>query len=142
MRDIVNVQLNNGWQEQTTLYDRHFEPDQQLSVPGRLHLLDILEIVPAGRRTVFVQSSYNAEIDSTRLTNVQLAVAELTGPDSVPVVLRPGREYSRPASEVKVINDLYISSTPTPRLASAAGGGGAGGGGAAGAISGAAPTGP
>lgn len=135
IRDIVNTQVTNGWEQETTLYDRHFENDQQLNVPGQLHLLDILQVAPVSRRTVFVQSSYNPDIDNTRMSNVQQAIAEITGgTEPIPVVLRNGRDYSRPASEVKIINDLYNSSVPTPRL-------GAGGGGGSGGLGGAsAPT--
>ena len=133
MRDILGTQTSLGWQQETTLYDRHFEEDLQLNVPGRLHLVDILEVAPSARRTVYVQSSYNSETDNARVTNVQQTIAELTGgTELVPVVLRRGRDYSRPASEVKIINDLYNASVPTPRL-----GGGGGGGGST-----AAPVGP
>ena len=135
MRDILGVQTNLGWQQETTLYDRHFEAEQQLNVPGRLHLTDILQVAPSARRTVYIQSSYNSEIDNARVANVQQSIAELTGgTELLPVVLRKGRDYSRPASEVKIINDLYNASVPTPRL----GGGGGGGGGSATA----APAGP
>ncbi len=131
MRNIVGVQTSLGWQQETTLYDRHFEGGQQLNVPGRLHLTDILEVAPSARRTVYVQSSYDSETDNARVANVQQVIAELTGgTELLPVVLRKGRDYSRPASEVKIINDLYNGSVPTPRL-------GSGGGSAT-----AAPTGP
>ncbi|MCP4785620.1 MAG: hypothetical protein GY903_18850 [Fuerstiella sp.] len=119
MRNIADTQTSLGWQQETTLYDRHFEGGRQLNVPGRLHLTDILEVAPSSRRTVYVQSSYDAEKDNARVANVQQVIAELTGgTELLPVVLRKGRDYSRPASEVKVINDLYTESIPTPRLGS------------------------
>lgn len=142
IRDIVEIQRTNGWQQETTLYHRHFGDDQMLTVPGRLHLVDILEVTPVRYRTVYIQSSHNAEIDNVRMANVQQSLLDLTGgTDSMPVVIRSGRDYSRPASEVKIINDLYDGSVLTPRLGGAAGG--ASGGSAGGASSAAAvPTGP
>ncbi len=142
MADIINTQENNGWQEETTMYHRHFQEDQMLNVPGNLHLIDILETTPSRYRTVYVQASYNAEIDNARQANVQQALNELTnGEENIQVVVRRCRGYDRPAGEVKMINDLYNSSIPSPRLAGAAagGGGGGGGGGAAGALSGIGP---
>ena len=116
------------------MYDRHFDLDQQLNVPGKLHLLDILEVTPLHRRTIYIQSSYNPDVDNTRLANVQQTVMEITsGSCEVPVVLRGGRDYSRTASEVKIINDLYNSSVPSPRLTGGTGGG---------ITTGGAPTGP
>lgn len=133
VRDIIHTQVRNGWVEETTLYHRHFEGDQSLTVPGELHLLDILEVTPLQHRTVYVQATRNHDLDNARLANVRQMIVELTGgEESVPVELRRGREYSRPASEVKIINDLYSGSVPTPRLGGTAGGGGGGGGAGAG----------
>ena len=127
VRDIVAAQDQNGWQQQSTLYDRHFDKDQQLTAPGRFQLMDILEVNPLQYRTVYIQSAFNIEIDNVRLANVQQLLAEMTGgADEIPVILRRGRDYSRPASEVKAINDLYHDTTPSPRLASQSGGGGGG----------------
>lgn len=131
VRDIIGTQERLGWQEETTLYARHFEEDGQLNVPGRLHLIDILEVTPTKYRTVYIQSTYDTEIDNVRTANVQQEISELTGgTETVSVLTRRGRDYSRPASEVKIINDLYNESAPSPRLG--AGGGGGGGGGAVG----------
>lgn len=129
VRDIMEVQTTNGWTEETTLYARHFDPvEHTLTRPGELHLLRILELTPQRRRAVYIQSTRDPNIDSVRMSNVELAVAELThGTESVPITMRTGRENSRPASEVQIINDLYNTSIPAPRLT----GGAAGGGGAA-----------
>lgn len=133
VRDIVAAQDLNGWQQQSTLYTRHFDEDQQLTSPGRFQLMDILEVNPLQYRSVYIQSTFNPEFDNVRLANVQQVLAEITGgAEDISVSIRRGRDYSRPASEVKVINDLYHDSVPAPRLASQTGGGGAGGGGAGG----------
>lgn len=132
MRNIIGIQETNGWQQQTTMYDRHFDQDHLMTKPGELHLIDILEVTPSAYRTVYVQSTYNPEIDNARVAHVQQTIAELTGGTESPTVMvRRGRDYSRPASEVQAINELYDSSIPTPRLGG--GGGGAAGGGGAGA---------
>lgn len=133
VHNIMDVQKSNGWAEENTLYSRHFsDSDQTLTRPGRLHLQRILEITPLQRRAVYVQSTRDPGIDDVRLSNTKSAIAELTrGLENVSVTLRTGREYSRPASEVQIINDLYNSSIPTPRLGGAAGAAGGGGSGAA-----------
>ena len=120
---IMEVQKSNGWIEETTLYSRHFSSDDQtLTRPGQLHLLRILEITPLQRRTVYVQSTRDPAIDNARLSNIEGAITELThGTETVSVSLRRGREYSRPASEVQIINDLYNSGIPSPRLGGATG---------------------
>ena len=138
MSDIVNIQQQNGWQEETTMYHRHFQDDQQLNVPGNLHLVDILETTPTQYRTVYVQSTYDTEIDNIRLANVQQAVNELTnGEESIQVMVRKCRGYDRPANEVKMINDLYNSSIPAPRLGS--GGSSSGSNGSSASLSGVGP---
>lgn len=136
IRNITEIQRANGWRQQMTLYHRHFDASQMLTVPGRLHLTDVLELSPMEFRTVEIQASFNPEIDSARIANVRQAIAELTGGmEDVPVEIRQARDYSRPASEVQMINDLYDSSIPAPRLIGAGGGGGGGMGAAAGGLS-------
>ncbi len=124
---INETQISGGWIEETTLYDRHFDPEtQMLTRPGMLHLQRILDTTPPRRRAVYVQSTRDSAIDNARLSNVHTAVAELMhGPDEVPVTLRTGREYTRPASEVQTINSLYNRSIPAPRLTGGSSGGSA-----------------
>ena len=124
VKHMVEVQETNGWTEECTLFARHFNPDQTLSVPGELHLIDILEVTPLQYRTVYIQSTYNETIDEARLANVKSAIKKVTrGQEQVPVVVRRARDYSRPANEVNIINDLYTGSIPTPRLGGSGGGG-------------------
>lgn len=123
----MGIQESNGWEQQTTIYHRHFDEEGLLTKPGELHLLDILEVTPDAYRTVYVQASANPEIDNMRISNVQQTIAELSGgTETISVITRRGRDYSRPASEVKIINDLYDSSIPAPRLQSSSGGSSAG----------------
>lgn len=113
----------NGWREASTLDPRFFDENHQLNAPGEARLLNILEVNPLNYRTVYIQSSRHPEIDNIRVSNVQQRVMDLTqGEEHVGVELHKGRTYYRPASEVKIINDLYNSSVPTPRLGSSSGG--------------------
>lgn len=141
VRDIMEVQKSSGWTEENTLYARHFsQVDQTLTRPGLLHLQRILEITPLQRRAIYVQATRDPGIDTARLSNVESAIAEMThGEETFSVALRHGREYSRPASEVQIINDLYNSSIPTPRLGGTAAAAGAGGGAGAAAAPAAGP---
>ena len=134
-REIMEVQVSNGWTEETTLYHRHFdEVSQTLTRPGLLHLQRVLETTPLRYRAVYVQATRDPGLDDARIANIQTAIAELTGgTENIPVSLRSAREYTRPASEVEVTSTLYNNSIPAPRLAGAAGAGAsaAGGGDAA-----------
>ena len=105
-------------------------------------LNNVLTVAPPEHRIIFVQSIGSPEIETARVATVQAVAAELTGrADEVSVMVQRSREYTRPANEVKNIQDLYYGSIPSPRL-----GGSGGGGGGIGGISsgggGAAPSGP
>ncbi|MCA9034994.1 MAG: hypothetical protein KDA91_07690 [Planctomycetaceae bacterium] len=131
---MMEQQVSLGWQDQTTLYDQHFdENSHQISRAGRLHLQYILRTVPEYRRTVYVQSTFDAEQDAMRMQAVQteMQMASRTG-STVPVVLRECSQYGRPAAEVDQIHNRYLSTMPSPRLKGGGGGGSSGGGGAAG----------
>ena len=127
-----------GWQEQTTLYEQHFDTaTHKLNKAGRLHLEYILHVAPEGRRTVYVQSTYRPELDNMRMESVHQEISMFGQEDQVvPVTLRKCQQYGRPAAEVGQINQRYIYSMHAPRLGGgaggAAGGGGAGGGGMSG----------
>jgi hypothetical protein len=136
VQDFIQTQTALGWQEETTLYDRHFDPiTQTLTQAGELHLEYILHVVPPERRLVYIQSTYDAIHDGTRTESVTLAMSRMgTGSADVPVSVRECQQVGRPAAEVQAINAAYAASTPSPRLSSASGGGGgaASGGGASG----------
>ena len=125
IRKIMDVQTSNGWTEETTLYHRHFDAaSQTLTRPGLLHLQRILETTPLRHRAVYVQTTRDPGLDNARVATIQTAIVELTGgTENIPVSLRNGREYTRPASEVEDINTLYNNSIPAPRLADDAGAG-------------------
>jgi hypothetical protein len=117
---MIDMQTALGWQEETTLYDRHFDPQTNLLTrAGELHLERILHIVPPERRAVHVQSTYDPGLDSARMEIVSAAAASMCNGNTVPISLRECQELSRAASEVQAINTMYNSSIPSPRISSA-----------------------
>ena len=128
---LMETQTALGWQEETTLYDRHFDPnDQTLTRSGELHLQYILHVVPPERRAVYIQSTYDSALDVMRTDTVNLAMAKCSqNAGEVLVTIRDCQQIGRPAAEVQAINEMYMSTIPAPRLGSAsAAAGGAGGG--------------
>jgi hypothetical protein len=121
VRDVMEMQVSLGWQEETTVYDRHFDPvSNALTRTGQLHLERIVYVVPPERRAVYVQSTHDSGMDAVRMEIVQAAVASLSnGSCDVPVSLRECQQLSRAASEVQAINTMYNSSIPSPRISSA-----------------------
>ena len=118
VRDITQAQEDAGWVSETTLYDYHFESDQQqLNRAGILHLRWILESAPSNRRTVFVQAGVNSTSSQLRLENVQGEVVEMiAGHNPPPVILRITRPLGRSALEVDKIQQGEIGSLPVPRI--------------------------
>jgi uncharacterized membrane protein YgcG len=134
---LMDTQTALGWQEETTLFNHHFETDTHLlNQAGLRHLEYILFTVPQSRRNVFIQSTYDEVHDVVRTTSVEDAMAgyQVSG-ESISVSVRRCRESGRPAAEVQAISDLYRESIPAPRLGSA-GSSGTGDGGSAGGGSG------
>lgn len=127
VRNMMDMQTSLGWQEETTIYDRHFDPStNQLTHAGELHLERIVYVVPPERRAVYVQSTHDAGMDAVRMEIVNAAIASISnGNNDVPVSLRECQQHSRAASEIQVINSMYNASAPSPRLSSAGGSGGA-----------------
>jgi hypothetical protein len=132
VRVLMETQTSLGWQEETTLYDRHFDPiTEQLTRAGELHLQYILHVVPPERRAVYIQSTYDVALDGLRSESVNnvLNRTSQSGGD-ISVTVRDCQQIGRPAAEVQQINTMYNSSMPSPRLGSASSSGGSGGSGA------------
>lgn len=118
VRDYTNAQEEAGWISETTLYDYHFDRDQQvLNRAGLIHLRWILENAPESRRTVFVQVGANNGASQLRMVNVQTELAEMLPSGSIPpVMLRVTQPLGRPALEVDKIQRSEIDSQPVPRI--------------------------
>jgi hypothetical protein len=121
----METQTALGWQEETTLYDRHFDQnDQTLSRSGELHLQYILHVVPPERRAIYIQSTYDSALDAMRTDAVNLAMAKCSqNAGEVLVTIRDCQQIGRPTAEVQAINEMYMSTIPSPRLGSASSGG-------------------
>ncbi len=123
---FMEAQTALGWQEETTLYSRHFdEITQELTRAGHLQLEYILHVVPSERRALYIQSTYDDSIDAVRTESVTAAMAQMPqGTGAVTVAIRDCQQVGRPAAEVQMINEMYTSSLPAPRLGSASTSGG------------------
>ncbi|MFK7819015.1 MAG: hypothetical protein AB8G99_09865 [Planctomycetaceae bacterium] len=140
VRSLMDLQISNGWTQQTTLYSYHFNEDtHELSVPGQRHLNWILNIAPAQFRNVYLQESLDQNVNQMRLASVQSYLGQFSmGEAAPPVQWRRDMAPNRPAAEVRQMQDLNMQTMPVPNIGGAAGGGGGGGGGAAGGGGGAA----
>ena len=118
VREFVHIQEEAGWVSETTLYDYHFDRDQQaLNRAGLIHLRWILENAPESRRTVFVQSGANNGASQLRMANVQSELSEIVPSGAMPpVALRVTQPLGRPAMEVDKIQRSEIDSQPVPRI--------------------------
>jgi hypothetical protein len=116
--EITQLQVNKGWETETTLYDYHFaEGNLELERSGRLRLEWIIKHVPACHRVVWVQTGDNPEISQTRLATVQAAAAEMIGEGDVPpTMLRVTTPVGRPAAEINKLRELEFSTIPEPRI--------------------------
>ncbi|MBI1313646.1 hypothetical protein GC176_20330 [bacterium] len=146
VREYFATQEDAGWEDATTLYDYHFDSDNQtLNRSGLLQLQWIIRNVPDQRRMVYVQAANDVTASNYRIANVQTEVSEMVGlENSLPVMLRVTSPLGRPAVEVDAIQRKSQSSMRIPRISApvntrasggnsgASGGGGAGGSGGAG----------
>jgi hypothetical protein len=127
---MIDTQTALGWQNQTTLYDRHFDQNTQaLNTAGRLQLEYILFTVPPQRRSVYVQATRSPEGDEIRRVSVAEAAATMRpGQSPAEITMRTCEEIGRPAAEVGSIAEQYLQSTPVPRIGNSIGSGASGGG--------------
>ena len=119
VRDSTNLQVNKGWDTETTLYEYHFGDDNQaLERSGRMRLEWILKHVPPDHRVVWVQTGENSETSQARLAAVQATAAEMIGDsgDVPPIMLRAATPVGRPAIEIDMTRKLELSTIPEPRV--------------------------
>ena len=138
LRAVSATQIDNGWQQETTLFGYHFdEKDNSLNHAGRLHLKWILQTIPKQRRSVFVQSSDDNAISEARVADVRSVATELVGQGSLPTIrLRISTPDSRPTDEINTMRMKEKAAMRTPQISytgpgsSGLGGSSGGGGGA------------
>lgn len=114
----VQSHVDNGWILQTTLYAYHFEDDtSELNHAGLTHLRWILENAPEQHRVCWVQTGPNRQVSDLRTNSVQLAAAEMVGPDNVPpIMLRVDTPIGRPAQYIDTQYRSFLSTMPQPRI--------------------------
>lgn len=120
---FVNVQVENGWQAQTTLYDYHFDAQtNELNSSGKSHLHWILVHVPAEHQQVSVAATSEQSRTSARMANVQREVTQLAGTSTgLQVTARITDPVGRPAAEVQSIFTSAQENMPPPILSQTAG---------------------
>jgi len=116
VRGMIETQTTNGWVGACTLQEYHFDDNHQLNSAGRGQLYWILTQAPPQYRTVYVAQGMSPQIAQVRLENAQASAREFLPDGSVPIVLRSGSIYGRPAEEIDYLRRLELQSTPRPRL--------------------------
>ncbi|MFV0442743.1 MAG: hypothetical protein ACK5Q5_04130 [Planctomycetaceae bacterium] len=128
IKQVEQMQVANGWEQSTTLYDYHFEPEtNELNSSGRKHLMWIATSVPPEFRVVFVQQSLLIpESNPVRISSVQSALA--SAQMQLPVMPRIATPPGTPAVDVDAVFQYRRDNlTPSPVLQGSSGGGGGGG---------------
>lgn len=134
VREMLDAQVTKGWTRETTLYDHHFEPgSNRLSSAGRRRLQYITQQVRPERRFVYVQAGTEPADTQDRLAEVRNEACAVIGAENCPPITAVNH-FSRGAraDEMTRIRELWISSTPEPRIPKGSGGGFGMGGGAGG----------
>lgn len=115
--EVANRQVSNGWKDECTLLDYHFDEKNTLNQPGQLHLRWLLENVPAQHRTAWVQNGANEEASQLRLASVQMVANELVGSENAPhIELRSTTPTGRPALEIDSIRRKEITGIRNPQI--------------------------
>lgn len=118
VREISEIQVNNGWIAEATLYDFHFDPDTCcLNQAGLLHLKWILESCPAERRCAWIQNAATSDKSEMRVNSVREQAIAMVGEANVPpVMLRAGSTEGRPAAEIDALRRTYQSVQRPPQI--------------------------
>jgi hypothetical protein len=128
VREMLNAQVTKGWTRETTLYDHHFEPGtNHLSSAGRRRLQYITQQVRPEHRFIYVQAGAEPADTQDRLAEVRNEACAVIGAENCPPIAAVN-QFSRGAraDEMTRIRELWITSTPTPRIPKNSGGFGGG----------------
>jgi hypothetical protein len=116
---FIDVQIRNGWETATTLYDYHFDPEtNELNSSGEKHLQWILTHAPLEHRQVHVCVADRPDQTTARTVSVERELAQMAGTEhgNVVVLTRVGDPGGRPGSEVQTIFKAYQEHMPPPIL--------------------------
>ena len=134
VRQPFNMMLVQGWQEQNTLTEHHFDPEtHRLNRAGMYKIQSVLQNSPPAQRSIFVYTGYDREANAARIGSVRELVATWVPDDAAPaIVATPHRPYGLPGRQADSINRRFQESMPTPTIPVSRGGGAGGGGGGGG----------
>lgn len=126
VREISGLQVRNGWEAATTLYDYHFqEQTQELNSAGKKQLAWIVLFTPPEYRSAFVASTMDSAVDNARLATVQREAAKLgDSGGTVPISLRSGIPNSQPGDRATRIHEQYLQNLIPPKIEYKSGPGG------------------
>lgn len=113
------VQRNNGWQLHNTLSHGQFRVgDGQLSYAGQTQLQNIVTVVPAEQRTVYVVRGTNQAETDARLASVRSSLERLrTEGGTSPQVLLIDRAPATNSGELaSAVNRAWFKVLPKPQL--------------------------
>ena len=115
---IFDLMAQNGWCQQSTLTDFHFDKaTQQLTEAGRLKVAQVMTQHPQPFRTMFVVMANSERETAVRLDSVQQTAALVATDGVLPQIHRvaiPPRGWS--ADEINAIGKKRQETIPTPRL--------------------------
>ena len=122
-----DIMTRNGWRRHNLLGPAHFQRNgSELSEAGRLKVQWILTQAPAGRRTIFIERSKDAEQMAERLESVQ-TVASNMSTGGVDVQETDLRDWGRPAAAVDAVFTGFSANQMIPALPPSTTAGGAAG---------------
>jgi hypothetical protein len=114
----TQAMVENGWVEQTTLLEYHFNDEEGvLTHAGEAHLRWILFMAPEMYRSVWVQAGHQPHVTDMRIQAVQLAAAEMLGSGHVPQISpRVCMPIGTPAQQIDGQYRSWIETLPEPRI--------------------------
>lgn len=117
IREVSDLQVRNGWTEEMTLLDYHFDEKNVLNQPGQIHLKWMLENARSTHAEAWVQKAANDEASEQRLASVQMVAGEMMGKEEVPPIkLRAVTPVGRPALEIDSIRRKEIAGLRNPQI--------------------------
>ena len=118
VNSYIQTHVDNGWILQTTLYEYHFNEETcELNQAGLTHLQWILQNAPNNTACVGSKPGPPRPSAILRLSAVQVAAAEMVGPENVPqVMLRADSPNGLPAQHIDTQYRSFLSTMPEPRI--------------------------
>lgn len=118
VRQPFGMMVLQGWQEQNTLTEHHFDPEtHRLNRAGLFKIQSVLQNSPPAHRSIFVYSGYDDAANQARIGNVRETIAQWIPAEAAPeIVATPQRPYSLPGMRADAITRRFQESMPTPTI--------------------------